>query len=181
MRLRWIVTLSLLAAALPACGSSIGDSCASSTDCAQDGTRICDFSSPDGYCTIEACDFNTCPEEAVCVRFYPGLMTDRTCDPIAQESACDLDEVCTIQGLCAPRTIERRFCMFECGSDSDCRDGYECRTHEVSVIHGGEAVPDPESSGPLDAPFCAAARPCLLDDECTDPGYQCVDRFCVKP
>jgi hypothetical protein len=162
------------------CGSSIGDSCTTSTDCAQDGTRICDFTSPDGYCTIEGCDFDTCPEEAVCVRFYPGLMTDKTCDPEAAEPGCGFDEICTVQRLCAPRTLERRFCMFKCDGNGVCRDHYECRTRDIMELHGGEPVPDPNSSEPqaLDQGFCAARQGCVFATDCVDPGYTCVDRFC---
>ena len=45
----------------------------------------CDTSSPDGqgYCTIEGCDWNTCPSEAVCIRFFTPV----------------LDEACTIPPL----------------------------------------------------------------------------------
>jgi hypothetical protein len=134
---------------------------------------------PGGYCTIEACDFGTCPEEATCVRFYPGLMTDRTCDP-ADPVSCGLDEVCTVQGRCALRTLERRFCMLKCGGDGDCRGGYECRTPDVQQLHGGEPVPNPDTGEVPDEPFCAAARPCTVSEDCIDPGYECVDRACVR-
>jgi hypothetical protein len=168
---------------LAACGHKIGDSCDQGSDCAQDGTRVCDISSPDGYCTKIGCDFGTCPDEAVCVRFFPGLNSDRPCDPTSTTNTCGIDEVCTVAEVCAPRSIEQRYCMLMCDSGSDCRKGYECRTQEIMKIHGGEPVPDPEASSPVvpEIPFCAAAPPCLLDSDCTDEGYHCtVDRFCVK-
>lgn len=180
-RIASILFAASAAVLFAACGNSIGDSCSTSTDCAQDGTRSCDTSSPDGYCTIEGCDYNTCPDEAVCVRFYPGLMTDATCD-VAASDGCDLGEVCTVQGLCAPRSIERRFCMLECSGDGDCRDGYECRTRDVMVLHGGEPVPHPtdESMSRLDQGFCAARARCSDIIACADPGYTCDGRYCVR-
>jgi hypothetical protein len=171
-----------LAVAAAACGHKIGDSCSQGSDCAQDGTRICDITSPDGYCTQVGCNFGGCPDEAVCVRFYPGLNSDRACDPINPGDACGIDMVCTVAGLCAPRSIEQRYCMLKCDGDGDCRDGYECRTLEVMQLHGGEPVPDPEAttSEPLEIPFCAPAVQCLNDTQCTDPGYTCVERSCVR-
>ena len=176
--------LILFALALPvaACGHSIGDSCSQGSDCAQDGTRICDLASPDGYCTKVGCDFASCPSEAVCVRFYPGLNSDRSCDPMDPGDACGIDMVCTVAGVCAPRSIEQRYCMLACDGDGDCRGGYECRTLEVMKVHGGEPVPDPEATIQADpTPFCAAAPGCLNDADCVDPGYHCTtDRYCVR-
>src|SRR4029077_9658208 len=40
---------------------------------------------------------------------------------------CNADEICLVSGLCAPRSTERRVCVKVCGSNEDCRDGYECR------------------------------------------------------
>lgn len=42
-------------------------------------------------------------------------------------------------GHCAPESSERRWCQKKCGSDSDCRSGYECRR---TGTHGCEPVPD---------------------------------------
>src|SRR5262249_56634952 len=68
-RLHLLLALALVSA----CGKKIGDACQPPSDCAPDGNRLCELNSPDGYCTIRGCDFGTCPSEAVCVRFYPGL------------------------------------------------------------------------------------------------------------
>ncbi|MBK9030990.1 MAG: hypothetical protein IPL61_06580 [Myxococcales bacterium] len=60
----------------------IGDECSSSLDCGDgtDQTSICDQQSPGGYCTELGCDWNTCPDEAVCVRFYRRRSrTSRAC------------------------------------------------------------------------------------------------------
>ncbi len=75
----------------------IGDGCGNSTDCSVTGERQCDLSQPGGYCTIFACDPDTCPEGA-CVewRFIPS------------------------------RTAET-WCMKTCGSNANCgRSEYSC-------------------------------------------------------
>ena len=75
------VMILALAAAF-GCGKEIGDACIVSTDCDPAGTRICDTTtgSKEGYCTIMGCDYNTCPEEAVCVRFFTGEISNTNCD-----------------------------------------------------------------------------------------------------
>ena len=162
-RLLFVISTSVLAAA---CGNKIGDSCNSSLDCAQDNTRTCDVQSlPDGYCTIEGCDFDTCPDEAVCVRFFAGVQTSNPCTTTAD---CALDELCTLGGNCVPRILERRFCMRKCGSIGDCRDGYECRDVELMMRHGGEPVPDPtDATGEIPSTsFCATRQACINISDC---------------
>jgi hypothetical protein len=88
--------LLALAALTGACAAEIGDECTNSTDCSPEGDRICDFAQTGGYCTIEGCSPDQCPDDALCVRFG--------------------DE---------PR-FERRYCMAACSDGSDCRDGYTC-------------------------------------------------------
>lgn len=144
----------LLLLGTAACGDEIGDECAISQDCSSQGDRICDINSPGGYCTIIGCDYNTCPDEAVCVRFFSVSDTNHTCDPRAEdvdgEDNCTPDELCTLSGDCVPRTAELRFCMRTCGSNGDCRDGYECRTEQLMREHGEAVSEDPQR-------FCAAA------------------------
>ena len=151
-----------LALSAVACGDQIGDSCSLSTDCASDGTRICDTTSPGGYCTVIGCDVGTCPEDSVCVRFFPATDSNRVCDPATEdrtENNCTGDEVCTFSGSCAPRNAEVRFCMQTCGSNGDCRDQYECRDEELMREHGGEPVPEAgEPSGRNLRRFCAASE-----------------------
>jgi hypothetical protein len=158
-RLVSLALLGLLIAApavLGACGKEIGDPCSGSADCSPNGDRICDLDpqSPDGYCTIPGRDSSTCPDEAVCVRFFSGSFT-LTCET---NDGCSLDELCSVSGHCVPRSSEVRFCMKTCDSSGDCRDGYECRDLQKMKDHGGEPV---LSSGkPVDASspkFCAAA------------------------
>jgi hypothetical protein len=138
------------------CGKEIGDPCVISADCSPNGDRQCDRDSQGGggYCTIQGCDYDTCPEEAVCVRFFTGSFNNRMCDPETEDrsaDACSLDELCALTGNCVPRSSEVRFCMRTCDSDDDCRDGYECRDLERMKAHGGEPVDEKATK------FCASA------------------------
>jgi hypothetical protein len=198
-------SLLVLAVLSAACGMKIGDSCTIASDCSSNNTRVCDAFSRGGYCTIQGCDFNTCPSEAVCIRFFPTVVgrspctdesqcaSDEACTSaglcIPADSACNsqadcaTDEFCTIPGACAPRSIEQRFCMLSCSSDDDCRDGYECRTLELMKQHGGQPVPDPNAptADVPNRPFCAPLRTCALNSDC-DTGEMCdpSKRICVK-
>lgn len=96
MRPRHLLLLAALLAA-PSCKKVIGDSCSQSTDCSLQGDRVCDLTQHEGYCTIDACDPGTCPDDAVCVAFNANT-----------------------------RRLTRRFCMATCNADGDCRDGYRC-------------------------------------------------------
>src|SRR5208283_3625811 len=58
---------ALAAFALAGCTPAIGDRCTLSTDCSVQGTRICDTTQPNGYCTIIPCTGNSCPDNAACV------------------------------------------------------------------------------------------------------------------
>ena len=53
------------------CSQEIGDECGSNADCGSD--RLCDTSQPGGYCTVSPCTDDTCPSEAVCVKFAPQV------------------------------------------------------------------------------------------------------------
>ncbi len=155
MRFGHVVVLVLLVG----CGKEIGDACAISSDCSPNGDRICvDPNTNGGYCTVAGCDYSTCPDEAVCVRFYTGSFENKAC---TQPTDCSLDELCAIEGHCVPRSSEVRFCMKKCSGNSDCRSNYECRTFELMQQHGGEPVLAPplmvdETNAPK---FCAAAPP----------------------
>jgi hypothetical protein len=130
MRLFVVLALGGLVAG---CGYSIGDSCIVSTDCSADGTRICDIAEPDGYCTLQGCDYNTCPSDSECVRFFTGSFANEPCNYETENDTtddCSLDELCSLADQCVPRVAEVRYCMATCSSNGDCRDGYECRTFD---------------------------------------------------
>jgi len=188
MRYRLVLVPCLVAvlAVFGACGKEIGDACVLGTDCSPNGDRLCDPSSVDGYCTIQGCDVDTCPDEAVCVRFFTGSFSNKECDydvskvPEGTEARlCSLDEICALNGAhregddllgghCVARSSEVRFCMRKCGSDGDCRgdsndDGrvdYECRNVDRMIEHGGEPLLEDGALVDDRAPkFCAAAPP----------------------
>jgi hypothetical protein len=178
----------LLLVAGAACGHKIGDSCSVSSDCSSDGTRVCDVFSPGGSCTIQGCDFSTCPEDSVCVRFFPSVFGGKSCTGATE---CSSDEVCTVgnydpnvpMGMqCAPRSLEQRFCMATCDGDGDCREQYECRDERKKRTHGGEPVPNPETGEANETKFCAARRPCIVATDCDD-GDVCDlrSRICLPP
>jgi hypothetical protein len=130
---------SLFAAlSLVGCKRDIGDACKNSLDCSQESERLCDISQPGGYCTIEGCDERTCPEDSVCVRFFPRLGVTKPCS-----AGCDATELCLQDGTCAPRMSERRFCVHSCGDNSDCRGGYDCR--QAGTQGTMHLAPDPNA------------------------------------
>ena len=152
----------LMAVLAAGCGKEIGDACVVSSDCDPNGARQCDTVDKEGYCTIQGCDYNTCPSEAACVQFFTGDFNNRTCDPTQAKStsSCSLDELCAIDGHCVPRSSEIRLCMKTCGSDGDCRDGYECRNLDKMKAHGGQPVLSPGLVVDATSPnFCAAVGP----------------------
>jgi hypothetical protein len=152
MRFTQLVIVAALAFA--GCGKEIGDACYISTDCDPNGQRDCDTSQSQGYCTIRGCDYNTCPEDSACIRFFTGGFSNLPCE---SRSDCSLDELCSLEGLCVPRSSEARYCMATCGDDGDCRDGYECRDLDLMVEHGGEPVlaPGVEVTTKTAPKFCA--------------------------
>jgi hypothetical protein len=132
-----VAAVLLLAVLLPAfglgaCGKKIGDDCKDSVDCnEEENVRTCDLSQPGGYCTVDGCDEISCPEEAVCVRFFPAMeFLNKSCDPAAA-ATCEPHELCVRYadgGRCVPRATESRKCVLSCDNDGDCRDEYVCRT-----------------------------------------------------
>lgn len=166
--MKLLVCLALVAVG---CGKQIGDSCIVDTDCQTGGglygttstNRICiDSTQADGYCTIMGCDYNTCPSEAVCVRFFTGGFENKTCDPTTEGTStfdCSLDELCDLQGNCVPRSAEVRYCMLRCSSNGDCRDGYECRNYAKMISDGGEPVLAPGQIVDSKAPSFCAIKP----------------------
>lgn len=104
-------------AAMSGCAPVIGDGCETSLGCSVNGDRICDLAQPGGACTIQGCEADTCPDNAVCVRFRP--------DP--------------------PRLAET-WCMRGCTADGQCRkgDGYQCMSaEELGTFEVEPGVPVP--------------------------------------
>ncbi len=103
---RALVVAFALASA--ACTPKIGDKCVLSTDCSQQGDRQCDTSLPNGYCTVYNCGPNGCPDFAACYLFHPEVQ------------GCDYNDR-------QPSRTSKSFCMAGCTTNSDCREGYECK------------------------------------------------------
>jgi hypothetical protein len=139
------------------CGKEIGDSCIVSSDCSPNGDRQClsPTTEKEGYCTIQGCDFSTCPDEAACIRFFTGSFANKSCDV----EGCSLDELCDLNNRCVPRSAEIRYCMKTCDNDDDCRDGYECRDLAKMRLHGGEPVLAPGVAIDSSAPKFCATKP----------------------
>jgi hypothetical protein len=159
------VLLVLCAMSVAACSKDIGDECTTNVDCEQNLTRDCDLSQPGGYCTVNGCDEKLCPSEGFCVRVFPYEYKTpaNTC---AQDSDClSSDQLCLPDvptGYCVPRVGERRFCVKSCGSNDDCRAGYECREAAVegnqpkSSTYGSLALVANANQSTV-AKFCAPA------------------------
>jgi len=146
------VTILLLATlAVAGCKSHIGDSCSNSNDCSPNASRQCDLAQPGGYCTVFACDADTCPEGA-CVewRFIPS------------------------------RTAET-WCMKTCDTDNNCRIDYSCVPPAQITMDGELAptvLPPDErvariidlDTNPVGTQICAALTPVSNPDASTEPG-----------
>src|SRR6185437_1220223 len=169
--LRRSLVLVALASLAAGCGYQIGQSCIVDTDCSADGTRVCDNSEPNGYCTILGCDYNTCPDNSECVRFFTGSFANDPCMYGVADGECSYDEECSIQNECVPRAAEIRYCMATCDNDGDCNDGYECRKFNIAPgsdttyipgtmqEDGGEVVLTPGDVDNTDTKgFCAPAE-----------------------
>jgi len=153
------------------CSHNIGDSCSNNVDCQPDGTRFCDTAPPGGYCTIQGCDVNTCPGEAVCIRFLTPVLdepctynddqpnTQQDCPHVDDRCVCDISikNVCENGiGHCASENSEQRWCEKKCSKNGDCRSGYECRS---TGTFGAEPVPTLNNPKGSSAKFCAPKAP----------------------
>ncbi|MCC6559083.1 MAG: hypothetical protein IT372_39670 [Polyangiaceae bacterium] len=175
-RLSWLARSLFLAAAAAAatgCTPEIGDECQTSTDCSQQGDRLCDTNQPGGYCTIFNCEPDTCPEDdGVCVAFDP-----------------ELDLACGIVDDGRWARFERTFCLHECEDDGDCRSGYECVAPETR----GALIVDTEplepkvcmvkSAAPAAPPdtapgVCGQSGQCTKDGGACSLGYECCSLLC---
>src|SRR6187551_611731 len=82
LRLALVVCAAVSAAS---CGREIGDECTTAADCNPNGSRSCDVSQPGGYCTVMGCDEHSCPEEAVCIRYFPAEFLTLACNPCCED------------------------------------------------------------------------------------------------
>ncbi|MDP8999858.1 MAG: hypothetical protein M3O46_07080 [Myxococcota bacterium] len=125
------IAASCACAILCGCSPVIGDHCALSTDCSVQGTRICDTSQPNGYCTLLSCTANTCPDNAACVEFGASV------------------QGCSYDDYAAPSRTGRSMCMKRCTSSSDCRqaEGYGCFTIGPSQTPWTVILDTSQSSG----------------------------------
>lgn len=97
-----LAMMTLGGAVLSGCTPEIGSSCVLSTDCSSQGDRVCDTAEPNGYCTVQGCKANECPDEAACVDFNASL------------PGCEYSDR-------SPSRLSVAFCMAQCHTDSDCR------------------------------------------------------------
>jgi hypothetical protein len=114
------MSLAIAAATLAiGCAPAIGDECETALECSSQGSRICDRTQPNGYCTIEGCENGTCPEDSVCVKFRPNL-----------------------------ERVATSYCMAGCDNTSDCRneEGFRCRSaQEFGEPGEAEILGDPKA------------------------------------
>ncbi|HVZ71235.1 MAG TPA: hypothetical protein VHJ20_02575 [Polyangia bacterium] len=136
---RILLAVAALASLAGACGHEVGDNCKTAADCDPNGTRVCDLSQPGGYCTMVGCDETTCPENSVCIRYFPEalLLSEQAdgggrCDP-----KCDGVRSSTADGGCpnagADAGADGGTPIIECGADSVCLDSGVCakRSYET--------------------------------------------------
>ena len=169
------------------CGKEIGDECVIASDCSPNGDRVCiiDQATQEGYCTVQGCAFNTCPEEAVCVRFFTGSFSDRQCNRLSQDRRtddCAGTDTCSAAGTCTadpakacnPLT-EDRGCTF----DELCSLTAETCTPDVFPDPNNI---DPDACGrcvPRSAEIRFCMRTCESNDDCRE-GYECRDETLMK-
>jgi hypothetical protein len=158
--------LLLMAALCVGCGAEIGDACIVSTDCAPDGSRACDLNSAGGYCTIAGCDYNTCPGEAECVRFFTGSFSNRTCTA-STEDCIDIDNACTPDKNNNPVDSPNCTCPFDSTTKQYLASTNDCNVDELCALDGHCVTRASELR------FCM--RKCDSQGGCRD-GYECRDR-----
>ena len=148
---------ALFAVGAAGCTPVIGDLCSLSTDCSISGDRLCDTSQPGGYCTVFDCRGDSCPDYAACVLFHANVQ------------GCGYDDR-------AVSRTGRTFCMAQCTSNSDCRDGYMCTDPRqppwnalilddvqgqlVCIVRPDDGVVGPQASvATVDAAVCSPNPP----------------------
>jgi len=147
------------------CAEKIGDSCTISTDCSSAGDRTCDrINSPGGYCTIIGCAHDSCPEEAVCVRFYVIGNASQECTAGAAMSQCGEGEKCSPAGGCIPVNTEGCDPAQEdrAGGTDNCDSGEACTLAGACVPSSAERT--------FCMAKCGGPGDCRSEYECRDEG-----------
>jgi len=125
------------------CQAKIGDSCSKNVDCSPDGDRICDTTQPGGYCTVPDCQPGSCPDNAVCVRFWSGAHSRNYCI-----KDCNGDGDCRGGYYCAPHTNEIAQVLDEGREDTGyCIQRVEEREDGSEDEEISEEVEDADSEG----------------------------------
>lgn len=162
-----------------------GAACWTDDDC--EGDAVCwtadEEGFPGGYCVIEGCDANSCPDGSGCFEFSDGVSR---CIPVCETDAdcresegyvCDEYDTCWIGvGTVPPGG--------SCGADDQCMGGADAICVQQSGFPGGYCViagctdtscPDGSACRQV---FTSGESGCIglcgPADECRD-GFQCVD------
>ena len=64
----------------------------------------------------------------------------KSCPPL---DACDNNEICLPEGVCATEVGARTSCRFECKNNGDCRTGYRCAATGHDGIYAAPSVSKP--------------------------------------
>jgi hypothetical protein len=149
-----------------ACGHEIGDQCKTSVDCDPSGTRSCDLSQPDGYCTIAGCDETSCPSSSACIRTFPvallstNAMVSTKCVPGVTPGVCEsLGLFCAAAGHCAQCDPAREDVTTDAGPALD-----DCTADEICLDVGLCAKQSYEQR--------ECAKTCSKNSDCRN-GYEC--------
>jgi hypothetical protein len=85
---------------------------------------------PPNHC-ISACEDLACLPAGSCDQAAGNCCPDAC--PQGPTNDCNAEELCLrvdatgMNDVCVRRALEQRYCAKSCSSNSDCRDGYECR------------------------------------------------------
>lgn len=153
--------LLLLALTAMACGHEIGDACKSSVDCDPNGTRSCDLSQPDGYCTVLGCDETSCPSSSTCIRLFPQIfLAAKAQSCAAAGSTCPPGSTCTAAGYCTECDSKRE----DVATDSAGVVENNCLADEICLDSGLCSKQSYEQR--------ECAKACSSDNDCR-AGYEC--------
>ena len=168
---RWgLLAVAMAVCAGVGCAPAVGDRCAVATDCSATGSRQCDTSQPDGYCTVFDCAPNKCPDHAACAEVRASVLG------------------CAYDDRQSPSREGRNYCLKTCNSDSDCRvsEGYACvdvsNSTTTVVLDNNPAshvcmVQPYSMSEDLDAAICGTNAISLDAGGDVDDSSQTVDGF----